>query len=233
MKLLARLERLPLTAISALLMAGSVTFFCIAMPVDLIERAVTAIGLPNLLAAAAPPLGDTARMLFAGSAGLVAGFAAWLAVDFADHSPATDDDDDEAAEPRRPIFAQSDLGTPLDQIDTAAYDPPAAFTAPAFELPPAPEPEEVEWVEVIEEPRYEAEILELVDAIVDDAPRAMATDESSVGDLAARFEAGLARRAGGLPAEPVPAPTPVTSIDPRDESALRNAIEELKRMAMR
>jgi hypothetical protein len=57
------IDRIPLAPLSALLMGAAVAFFCFAMPVALLERLVLASGAPAIIAAAAPPLGATARML--------------------------------------------------------------------------------------------------------------------------------------------------------------------------
>lgn len=55
--------------------AMAFAFFVFAMPSAMFESIVMATGLPSLIAAAQPPLGDTARLAVAGAAGLLAGGA--------------------------------------------------------------------------------------------------------------------------------------------------------------
>jgi hypothetical protein len=56
-------------------LALAIAFFVIAMPKDIFEGLVLATGLPSVLAAAAPPLGETARLIVAALTGGIAGIA--------------------------------------------------------------------------------------------------------------------------------------------------------------
>jgi len=244
------MKRLPLGLLAAIMLGGAAAFFCLAMPAEMLERIVSASGLPDLLAAAAPPLGLTARLLAAALAALVAGGLAWGG--FALSGPRRpahqrEGDADEAADiplpplrradlhpdapPRRPLFAASDIGTPLDLSDP--LDP-----VPVFAIDPAPEPE----AEPVSEPGPTA------------PPPSIAARVESIGALMARLEAGLARRAGrdagAFDSRGVTAIRPPADEPPRDEDddeaedeadhgyipiasgdPLRSALEELQRMA--
>jgi hypothetical protein len=62
----------------AALAGGSVGFFAFAMPANLFERLVGMTGLPGLVPAAQPPLGDTARLGFVAVAAVAAFGLVWL-----------------------------------------------------------------------------------------------------------------------------------------------------------
>lgn len=190
---------LPVAGLAAL----AVAFAAFTIPDAILGRAVEATGLPSLLTAAQPPLGNTARLLMA-VVGAFATFAAAFALlrwldRFASRSPAPVEvlasveaprihraDAHPDAPPRRPISAARDLGEP----------------AP----PSRPQPAEVKPAPAIEHPLPAA------------AP-------ASLGDLMARLERGLAKREG---VQPVPASVPAPSND-----RLQSAIEGLRALAAR
>lgn len=133
MKMMAkRASRWPIVPLVALMLGAAVAFFCYAMPVGLVERLVVRLGLPAIIPATAPPLGATAQWLFAGAAGfatilaVIVGFAigsrrgaservAVVPVDSLDDFPRQRRADAHPDAPaRRPIFAETDFGQPLD-----------------------------------------------------------------------------------------------------------------------
>jgi len=114
-------------AISALL-AGSVGFALFAMPQPLFEAIVEAFGLSNLISAAEPPLGGTAR-LAAVALGAALSFAtAWMVLRLFDrpaHAELSEVEWDAPprlrradahpdAPARRPLLAEQELGEPQD-----------------------------------------------------------------------------------------------------------------------
>lgn len=234
--LIARIERLPLAPISALMLGGAAAFFTLAMPVGLIERFTVATGIAAIVPAAAPPLGDTARMLLVALAGvggaLLGGGSVLLAGGRkAKAKPAYADEiwSDETfastavapAKPRAPLLATRDLGSP-EPVTEAVIEAEAVTEAELepFELTDiyVPEPVEAEATPEVEaqapaEPKPTAP-----------APLPSPAAESSISDLMGRFESGLTRRA-------------TSAISPaaeaQDDPALREALEELKRIASR
>jgi hypothetical protein len=60
---LKQVQRLPFAPVVALMFAAVAAVLVLATPVWLLERAVLAVGLPDVLPAAAPPLGSKARFL--------------------------------------------------------------------------------------------------------------------------------------------------------------------------
>jgi hypothetical protein len=154
---------------------------------------------------------------------------------------------------RRPILAVRELGEPAPQM---APLPSFVAEMPAEpEAAPDPEPEP-QAVVAIEEPPEELDELELTGSdieIIAAAPEAAApeqslpaavyepTQDASVAELMARLERGLARRIRRP--EPTPAPEaarePVRDTEPvpifqaGGDDRLRNAMENLQKMAAR
>lgn len=195
---------LPVAALAGL----AVAFAIFTVPDDLLADAVAATGIANLVAAAQPPLGTTARIVLA-LTGSVAAFAGafvllrWLDR-FALRAPAPAGVEPEAprirksdahpdAPPRRPISASRDLGEPA----------PPARPAPR----PAPDP-----------------------AIASSSVPAVPAATQSLGDLMARLERGLARREQAPP--PVAAGNPADAPPPSSDR-LQNAIEGLRALSVR
>lgn len=223
------IAKLPLGLIAALMLGAAVAFFCIAMPGEMLERIVAATRLPDILPAAAPPLGNVARLLVAGSAGLSALLLVWacFALIGRPRIPRDPDVDTEyepdfgedlrTAEyepaPRRPLLAGTELGLPFDLTDPL---PSPTKPEPAVLEPIAPEPPPLEL------------------ATPKPAPEPLFTQsKESVAALMARLESGLMRRSARQPAATVtplkPAPEDSTELQPEDP--LRSALEELQRMA--
>ncbi len=116
----------------AALAGGSVGFFAFAMPVGLFESLIGATGLPALLPAAQPPLGDTARFAFVGAAAAATFAPVWMLLRALGKAPAAPRPLAEAvaSEPprlrradmhpdapsRHPLRAGSDFGIPLDAM---------------------------------------------------------------------------------------------------------------------
>lgn len=113
-------------------LAGAVAFAAMAMPGDILAGLIGATGLPSLVPAARPPLGDTARLLIA-FAGALATFLTVSALLRALNKPAqgrarkpaevTSEpprlrraDAHPDAPSRSPILAGRELGLPLDEV---------------------------------------------------------------------------------------------------------------------
>jgi hypothetical protein len=227
----------------AALAGASVAFAVVALPDWRFHQAVALSGLPLILPAAQPPLGQTARLLAAAAAGAFSFGLVWLVlrsigkpaaprkkpvaieeIEIAPRIRRADAHPDAPA--RRPIFAGMDLGEPVEP--EAEREPCFAALAeeeeePAVEVDcPGFTPLEVE---------QEAETLELWQEA---AP--VSYDQDSIPHLMQRLELGLLRRerkAGGAgAADPVwssPAPAEQERIDER----LRGAIADLQRLAAR
>jgi hypothetical protein len=151
----------------AALAALSAGFVAWSMPESLFSNLVEASRLPDFVAAAQPPLGDTARLAAVGAAVLLTFAAVWALMAALGRLPASRspkakaEADAEApklrradahpdAPARRPLLAR-DLGEPLDLDDfpEAAAGDETAFTEaghrplPSFLVPQAPEAEPV------------------------------------------------------------------------------------------
>ena len=150
----------PLDLGVAALAAVSVGFVTFAMPDALFSSLVTATRLPELIAAAAPPLGMTARYAVMAASGLAVFLIVWsllrsldgASANEAEERPAMREADPDAprlrradahpdAPARRPIFAGADFGEP--DRDVYELDSPAPFAgyAPQAEDHFEPEPE--------------------------------------------------------------------------------------------
>ena len=215
-------DRIPLALLSAVLMSAAVAFFFFAMPMVLLEQGVIASGLPTLISAAGPPLGGTARTLVAGMFALLSGGLTWGAITLVGvigslrfRQPREPDESEPsitepvetpASSERRPLFAATDLGTPVEEEE------------PAFE------PLEVSFDDV----------LELVDVIADEPATAAAPsslDSLSIAELMARLETGAERRAAAP--KPTPPPPPIRGMIEEFDGALRSALEDLQRIGNR
>ena len=233
-----RAQRIPFAPVVAVLFGGAAAVLVAAVPQWMFESTVVASGLPTVLAAAAPPLGLMARILaimlgFAAVAGatwvLVSAATRMLEANARARTPWRDAGYDGSLDlsrsdilpPRRPIFAPDELGAPL--MSDEAITPVTPFFDGEPELA-AP---------VVFEER---------EAMV---ARPISTD-TSIAALMRRFEEGLARRAANSPdSDPdgpgqgemplsrswiMPENVEVTP-DADDDSALRQALGTLRRMA--
>lgn len=145
---------LPMAAFAAM----SVAFALFAMPDALFSDLVGASGIPGLVPAAQPPLGFTARIAAMAFAGIATFFAIWGLFALVDRvspgvgpdyvpEPSFDAprvrraDAHPDAPTRRPIFAGSDFGEPIEPVEPVAVAAPrpAPKPQPATEPKPAPE----------------------------------------------------------------------------------------------
>lgn len=200
------------------LAAVSVAFVVWAMPDAFFAGAVSLTGLPALVPAAAPPLGDTARIGVALVAALATFAAVWLVLralgdpgrvrrvarphpEMAGAPKLRRADVHPDAPPRRPLFARDELGTPLDD---RVFEAPATAHA---------------------DDAAENSVLEL-DELARFTPAAPTPEPEapSLSHLMQRLELGLVRRQGSEPS--------FVSTDPVD-GRLENALADLRRMAAR
>lgn len=153
----------PLDLGVAALSAVSVAFLAFAMPDALFASLVSASRLPELIAAAAPPLGMTARYAVMAAGGALAFLLVWSLLRALDGSaaeaPAAEADPDAPrlrradthpdAPARRPIFAGADFGEPAGDI--FELDSPAPLSVGLQE------PAEPEWTAPAREREFQAE----------------------------------------------------------------------------
>jgi hypothetical protein len=198
LKTLAKVPFAPVVAA----MFGIITLILIFMtPGWLFERMVVASGLPSLIAAAQPPLGETARKLTAIAGGLGVFASLWLGLGLLrafirrNAPPKARGSRIDAAVPvaqtpitkqkREPIFAERELGAPFMSDEAIAS---VAESVPSVEVEP-----EASQPEVAGQPF-------LLDRI---APRP-AEEKQKLSDELARLQSALDRRtARGLSARPL------------------------------
>jgi hypothetical protein len=233
------LERVPLAPVVAVLFGAAAAILVAATPQWMFEAQVAATGLGEALSVAQSPLGLKARLLAVFLAFATVGLITWFAMRAAQsliEGPVarTRDDDDDALdlgvyatpapvdEPRRPIFADRELGAPFmsDEALTTAARPldlapefvaepglpvETVDEAPIVLTPPEPVIEiEPEPVGAMEPPSPEPELaaplaVEEFDLPATEEPERL-PGESSIDALIRRLESGLARR--GLPQPP-------------------------------
>lgn len=212
----------PTSAIMAILGGGAVAAGVMLTPAGLLEMASTSAGLPSLLPAAAPPLGEKARLILAFASGISAMAiiaAARTALSRLTQGTSVirigyeigydeEDEPDYGAPshmdgPRRPLFASSDL----EGLSPLVSKPAPAEANGGMRMPLSPEPlDELELREamiIAPPPRPgPVEASPSKPAIVQDpsgilaAARMQPSDYSalSITELVARFERGLAHR---------------------------------------
>ena len=253
-----RVGRFPIELPAAAALAVAVAFLTVALPDWRFERAVAASGLGNVLSAAQPPLGTTARIVVALVLAALSFLAAWFALRALDGRPETSDfpafraaDLHPDAPRRRPILAGAEFGAPVAGPEPAVpgrrralvSEPMPSFLAPQppqiGDFTPDPEPVATETRETVEEPRPpapefverdpehdafaappaiapEADVPSFLqaprpeaafDESADFARSADASsdedaaeEDTSVSDLMARLESGIARHGGRPPA---------------------------------
>ena len=157
-RLLKNLAKVPFAPVAAAMFGITAFILIIMTPNWLLERVVVASGLPSLIAAAQPPLGQTALKLSAVAGGLGVFSALWIGLALLGKlikrtaSPKARGSRIEAVEPpaespiakrkREPIFAERELGAPFmsdEAIATVAESQPTVeVEAPA----PLSQPEE-------------------------------------------------------------------------------------------
>lgn len=216
-----RIGRFPIELPAALLMAAAVALAVAAVPGWRLESAVAATGLPTLVAAAAPPLGETARTIAAIALASLAFLLVWSGLRALDRRQPSGDfpafraaDFHPDAPRRRPILAGAEFGVPNDElpaIETPVEEeaPAIAAALPSFLAPRQPAPIEEDTLELGTPER---------DSVI---PFPEPAGESAAA-LMQRLEAGVARRG------PVP-PAPTDGGATRHE--LRRALGDLQRMA--
>jgi hypothetical protein len=219
---LKSVARVPFAPVVAA-MFGIITLILIFMtPGWLFERLVVASGLPNLIPAAQPPLGETARKLSAIAGGLGVFAALWAAlavirafikrnappkargsrIDAA--VPASDIQNPITKRKREPIFAERELGAPFMSDEAIAHVSESAPVVQAAVEAPAPEE--------VPEPETEPLVLNRI------APRPN-ENMPKLSDELDRLQSALdRRRAHGLSARPLGA---------GDIASLRNALRGL------
>lgn len=207
----------------------SVGFVVFAMPEAVLSNAIRTSGLPSVMPAAEPPLGDAARFGLVAIAAVATFLFVWfllralgskMPASAGRESPAREEafevprlrraDAHPDAPSRRPLFAR-DLGEPLVPLDLAEPTPGPDAS------PEAPEAEPAEALS----PSRDAE-----------EPPLPAAEEPSIASLMQRLEQGLLRRQQEMDhAAPVLAPV-AHEEDPVD-SRLRSALSDLQRLAAR
>jgi hypothetical protein len=182
----------PIASVAGLAVGVVVALAFLAMPIAVIEGMAVDSGIAAILTAVAPPLGLTARLAVSFFAGLAAGGVTWFGLFLVvgartmviRHGEGEDGvpvlrraDAHPDAPPRRPVFANRDLGTPFLDVKAepevaAARDVPADLDTPiaAYRTPddmplPDVEPEPIfapihvptlAWT-AVEEPQSEPE----------------------------------------------------------------------------
>ena len=266
---------LPIASVAGLVVAALVAIAFLAMPIAVIEGMAVDSGIASVLTAAAPPLGPTARLAVAFFAGLVAGGATWFGLflvvgartmvvrrgEGEDGIPVLRRADAHPdAPPRRPVFANSDLGTPFlevkaDPIEEAPIEPvvvvearnvPADLDTPiaAYRTPddvplpdsePEPEPIVLPVLTPISAPRFapheRIETFGLATASADDEP-STPLPQATIHDLLERLERGVARRAPIATEAPAPVAMPTPVVEQRvPEGSLRETLGVLRQLA--
>lgn len=235
-------------------LALAVGFFVIAMPDDIFEALIRATGLPSVLAAAAPPFGQTARTMAAAVGSSIAGASVIALFLLTDRPPtvmretirpfsASSDFDREPVQPIQPI--EYIVEEPLPVVDIAAEqideeEAVAEVEAGQREAVADETPIFLDFkaIRAAAQPANDAP-LDLGEWKIADqeaarpsfsrpitAPAQIAGDEP-IAVLMQRLEAGLERRTaqGSAPSTP---PTIGQS-----RAGLRSTLDELRKMAVR
>lgn len=216
---------LPVAGLAAL----AVAFAAFTIPDALLGDAIVATGLPALLSAAQPPLGNTARLLMAVIGALVAFVAAFALLRWLDRFAGRPQvrvesevpaqaprihraDAHPDAPPRRPISAIRDLGEPA---------PPSRPISAARDLG---EPDPPSQPEPADEPE--------VDGLQPAVAAASIPPSATLTELMARLERGLARRETEAGASPAATAAPIAP-PAASNDRLQSAIEGLKALSAR
>jgi hypothetical protein len=184
-KRLKGVPNLPFAPIVAALFGLVSAILVFATPAWLLERVVASLGISSVLSAAQPPLGDTARLLFALVTGLITGLVLWAVmrpVEKKIHAGRVGKRASKATAPldaavdapegrsvadrlgrsgRAPIFADYDLGAPLMSDEALAsggellLDQPFANELKIDELPSAWDNVDADWTDTVPETELE------------------------------------------------------------------------------
>ncbi|HEX2763307.1 MAG TPA: hypothetical protein VHM92_05610 [Allosphingosinicella sp.] len=238
----------------ATLAAISAGFVAFAMPEPIFSSLVAATPLPGLVAAAQPPLGETARLAAVGLAAVFAFAIVWALMRALDRKPRGIPNVEPApaeiepirlrradahpdAPPPSPLMAARDLGEPEEiapkeeRVETAR--PLPSFLVPDPMTAERPEPEPL----ILEEP--EPEPVAFVEPVAEVEPIALselaaripepgpAEDDQSIGQLVGRIEFGMKKRQ----AIPAPPPSPEVPETEKVGHRLRSAISDLQKIA--
>jgi hypothetical protein len=245
---------LPVAALAGL--AAGVGAFIV--PPDLLADLVAATRLPDMLPAAQPPLGNTARIALGVAGALAVFLGVFTLLRFLDRMPKSRhaiklgvprvrkrDRHPDAPAPR-PISASAEFGEPVE-ANVPVWLSPAELAGEEMELA-GPATEKVSDIELEPEamnaviPEAEAsstidrKLLASLDAPIFDAPSPARLRGESIAELMERLERGLARRQpvteGPIRSKPVRKSQPA----PRqewDDDRLQSAIDSLQKFASR
>lgn len=145
-----RIGPFPIELPAAALMAAAAALVTVALPDWRFESAVTASGLPAIVSAAQPPLGQTARTIAALALAGLSFLAVWFGLRALDRkAPVTDFPAFRAADlhpdapRRRPILAGAEFGAPADDLppieeQIARRKPVLSEPMPSFLAPQPP-----------------------------------------------------------------------------------------------
>ncbi|MGS1016843.1 hypothetical protein [Allosphingosinicella humi] len=230
---LGRLAAVSLDAPMAALAGLSVGFVAFAMPESVLSNAIRTSGLPTVVPAAEPPLGEAARLGLVGVAAVATFLFVWFLLRALGskspeagraEAPALELDAQQVprlrradalpdAPSRRPFFAR-DLGEPVEES--------AVVEAPVEpEAPPIPEPV------------AEAEPEPLAPEPIETIATSREAEGPSIASLMERLEQGLVRREQQKAAR---AAKPVEAVVEEENSVdarLRSALGDLQRLAAR
>ena len=202
----------------ALLGAGAVGFVFYAMPDALFAEAVAVSGLPQVLPAAQPPLGLTARIAAAAGGAVVTFAAIWFLL--------------RALAPKKPKPKQKQKQGPVEieiappKLRKADAHPDAPSRRPLFAGLDLGEPQE-EPEEIVAEQAPEPEPEIEPEAAVADSEY----EPDSIHHLMQRLERGLMKREG-KDSEEAPGALPIQRPHEIDDR-LRSAIDGLQQLARR
>lgn len=253
-KITKRQANFIMSEVTGIVLALAVAFFFVAMPADIFGQLVSASGLPAILPAAAPPLGETARMIVAALAGSLSGMAVILLFLLLDRQP------EKQPETVRPFFANSDLA-PLEAMPLTQAKPldlPSAREEPMVVVPfeiveDLPEKESSEPLDgpifldfqairaaarpVADQPPLDLSQWRIAEPELAPEPTPQSqplsitppdrrTEDESISALMARLESGLEKRV-----EQGRAPAKAPEIN-RSGIGLRSTLDELRKMAV-
>lgn len=251
----------PIAPAAGIVAAGLVAIAFLLMPIVVIEDMAMDSGVAALLTAAAPPFGLTARLAVAFFAALAAGGITWFGLflilgarTVLLNRAAPEDgvpvlrraDAHPDAPPRRPVFANRDLGTPFLDVKAEpiveteesviephfvveACDVPADLDTPiaAYRTPddaplPDPEPAPAPVLTPVSAPRFAPHERIETFGLASDEPSAP-LPQATIHDLLERLERGVAKRQ----------PEPAVDAEPAREQTLEETLDALRALARR